>query len=160
MEKQTFKALMNLIIDEEKKADGLEEALQKYTGDTEFTGFYSQLPWQIVDIIEDVFKCPDLVSWWLWDLPEQGKNKKYAYIEYKDKKYQLYTLDALYDFLVLQSEHVAYSHGLQDTWHLVHGLRTKNMDTKNSGWEERETLLKMVEHGIENTHIAHTGREL
>lgn len=159
LSKEVFKSLMEMVMDMEDTDHRLQNALQEYTGDKDFTGWATDRPTRLLHQISEAMgdDDSDWLGWWLWDCPERGKAKdKDCYtVRFNGKEYVLETLDDLYDFLLMekiysQSENSDFDKGVEFALGVIAKMRDANKKTKNDEWEKREALLKYTYDKIEN----------
>ena len=104
--RQQFKEFMQHLQELREKDQAFAEALQNYTDDQDFTGFWKSYGFEedwLADLMDD---ADDYIGWFLYEKPEgvglitEGEKGKPGY-----KEWHINTLDDLYDFLVEQVEH-------------------------------------------------------
>lgn len=150
---------MQMVIDMEDTDHRLNQALQEYTKDKDFTGWATHRPAELARYIKDEMgDIDDYIGWWLWDCPERGKaeNANSYTVEVNGKKFVLGTLDDLYDFLNLHlSEPSDFDKGVKFALRIIVELRETNSKTKLDKWQERDALLKYIHDKIENEWRLH-----
>ena len=168
--KKTFLKIINLITREEDEQNAFDFALKEYAP-SDFTGFAKiGLLNDLVDILKDLMGDEDdYIDWWLWDSPERGKNPELCKIwlgDPDDPKTEVVIVDTaekLYDFLFTQHSKApsreslqmvvkAQDNGVRFSLKRIQDLIDTNSKTKNKGWEERNTLLKLVKNKIEDDY--------
>lgn len=96
--RQQFTKILNWVIKQYEKSDRLSDALQEYTGDKDFTGFFSAQWDFVVEWLADVVNDTDeWIAWWMWEA-EHGTAEQYT-IEVKGDRIFLNDAGELYDFM-------------------------------------------------------------
>lgn len=178
--KKTFLKIINLIIKEEDEQNAFDYALKEYAP-SDFTGFAKMgLLDDLVDILKDLMEDEhDYIGWWLWDSPERGKKPEYCKIwlgDSDDPDTEVVVVDTpekLYDFMVTEYSKTpskdtlrmvvkAQDNGIKFSLKRIQELIDTNSKTKNEGWEERNTLLKLAKDRIEDEYrfTAGTNKDL
>lgn len=168
--KKQFLTILNLILKEEDAQEKFDEAIREYAP-SDFTGFAKTgLLDTLVDFLVDAMEDSDgYISWWLWDAPDRGKNKKGSRIWLGDSDdpdtevIEIVTPEQLYSFLVanygkapskdtvrtiIKSQDNGIKFALKTLDELIH---TNNM-TSNEGWTDRGALLRYARDKIENEY--------
>ena len=172
--KEQFIKITDLIQDLEERDHNLNEALQDYTEDKDFTGFFSHTPDKILNILADLMNdTENTISWWFYDCPEMGKNPDNCNIYDHDGKViaTILTKEQLYDYIVLEQGtlearekyNLAFkqqTEGVKFAIGEIDNLRQTNKSTGNDGWEERDTLLKLIRDKIINEYMLQSGATL
>lgn len=102
LSKELFCKLLNWAIKQEEKADKLNDALQEYSGDKDFTGFFTHDTSVIVEWLENAMgDTEETISWWVWDTDCGKAEDELCTISFpKEKKdYTIKTPEDLYDYL-------------------------------------------------------------
>lgn len=170
--KKQFLERLNFIIDYDKKVEKYDQALKQFAH-SDFTGFYDEdLHCHLLNSLVEDMNIPfddDVISWWLYDCPEAGKNPKHCKIWDGDPddpntiEYNLTTPEKLYDYIfitysktpsksTLKAILKAQDSGVKFALKEIHELRKENRKTKNQDWEDRDTLLKYTQTIVENRY--------
>ena len=98
---QHFIEIINLILEIESREDPFNKALQEFTHDKDFTGFYSDISSRLVKYLEEITHDKDeTIAWWLWDGPNKGQAKdRFCTITLDNKKWLLKTPADLFTYL-------------------------------------------------------------
>lgn len=175
LSKKQFCKVIDFINKIERRDNEFNEALQKFAGDKDFTGFYSNTNQDVLEWLEETMHDEDdLISWWLYDCPEAGKckddNSCTIWLDKdQDEKFVIRTAEDLYDYL-LQNMHapdddvMAYAfkqqtEGVKFAIHLIDKLEMTNNSTGNEGFEDRSALLKLAKNKIRHEYMIDTGAE-
>ena len=173
--KTQFTNIINYCIKQDQKDEAFSNALQTYTEDKDFTGFFRQNTSEILgwleDIMEDNSKYP-LISWWYY---ENDKGKNDLSIQYSKDitalQKKIPTPEDLYDTLVIESnsnsDHTEYdqitlaftqqTQGVKFSISIIDQLIQENTSTGNEGYEERNALLNLVRSKIHSTYLLDSG---
>jgi len=101
--KQNFIDAMNYIIDKQEKANKLSMAIQEYSGDKDFSGFFDSSN-EVYNILKDVYNdVDDWIGYWLYEL-DCGRLAKRNSIKIGKKNIPIKTLDDLYNLLIKTNE--------------------------------------------------------
>ena len=106
MKKENFVALINAITAHEEKEDQFIEALAPFFDNGLIFELTVNFRSQIIRILENEMNDPEcnsiggsIISWWLYDAPNRGREKSSAYIEDNGVKILLETAEQLFDYL-------------------------------------------------------------
>lgn len=169
--------MIHFIIERENKAEKFAEALQKYAGQSDFTGFFDNISSTLANWLEGIFEpynkeCGGVISWWLWDCPERGRCKDEEQMTIWDrdeeKKWVLKTPEDLYDYLIevspvmpedttMQMIFNQQTEGTKFAIKILDDMQMKNISSDNPGVEDRDALLRMAKNKIRNDYMIETG---
>lgn len=174
--KEQFLKRLNFILDYEKSVEKYDKALKEFAH-SDFTGYYDEnLHCHLLEMLsEDMHQeDDDLISWWLYDCPEAGKNPKHAKIWDGDKddpnttEYDVSTPEKLYDYLFITYSKApsketmnmtikAQDSGVKFTLKEIEKMKKNNAKTQNKGWEDRQTILDFIQTQITNHYLLKRG---
>jgi len=173
--KKQFLTILELILKEEDSQEKFDEALREYAP-SDFTGFAKTgLLDILVDFLVDAMGDDDgYISWWLWDAPDRGRNKKGSRIWLGDSDdpdtevIEIVTPEQLYNFLLLnygkapsketiQMAVKSQDNGVKFAIRQIDNILKSNLKAKNEGWEERKTLMEYLIGKICNEYLLARG---
>lgn len=168
--KQQFIKRLNFIINYNKKVEEYDHALKEFAH-SDFTGFYDEElhSYLLSTLTEDMNIPPDddVISWWLYDCPEAGRNPGHCKIWLGDaddpntEVLNILTPEDLYNYIfitysktpsksTIKSILKAQDSGVKYSLKQIQDIRKENNKTRNQDWEDRDTLLKYTQTIIEN----------
>jgi len=102
MKKENFVSLINGLIDLSAKEDGLCKALNPYFDGYLIPMMTNEITDAIITMLEDEMGDEnDIISWWLYDAPNAGKDHDSCYVYIDDtEKVLVDTPEKLYDHLL------------------------------------------------------------
>lgn len=169
--KKQFLQRLKFIMDYNESVEKYDQALKEFA-QSDFTGFYDEKLHNhlLTTLAEDMEQGEDdLISWWLYDCPEAGKNPQHAKIWDGDKddpettEYDVSTPEKLYDYIFItyskapskesiQMAIKAQDNGVRFTLKEIEKLKAKNATTKIKDWKNRDALLNFVQTQISNQY--------
>lgn len=171
--KKQFLERLNFIIEYDKKVEKYDQALKQFAH-SDFTGFYDEdLHCHLLNTLVEDMNIPfddDVISWWLYDCPEAGKNPKHCKIWDGDPddpdtiEYNLTTPEKLYDYIfitysktpsktTMKSIIKAQDNGVKYALKQIQQTRLDNNTIRNEGWEDRDVILKFIQTIIQNRYL-------
>lgn len=96
LSKELFCKFIDNILEQEKKGQELNKALENFTNDSDFTGFYYINEFDVEFLEELLGDENGWISWWIY---EGRENPKENAIECNGKKWTIESPEMLYDFL-------------------------------------------------------------
>lgn len=174
--KKQFLQRLKFLMDYNASVEKYDQALKEFAH-SDFTGYYDEKlsTYLLQTLSEDMEQEEDdLISWWLYDCPEAGKNPQHAKIWDGDRndpettEYDVSTPEKLYDYIFItyskapskesiQMAVKAQDNGVRFTLKEIEKLKTKNAKTKIKDWENRETLLNFLQTQISNHYLFERG---
>ena len=164
--KELFCKYINRIISKDKEAENLEKALQQYTGDSDFTGFFYNNEFEVEFLEKLLDDESHWISWWLYEARE---NPEEFWVECNNVKLVIKTPEELYDFLYQGSEesYNEYFKGISLSLNAINEtiatIKNTNLNRKilkgenDKELEDYNILLKLVKNKIKNDGFAKTG---
>lgn len=169
--KKQFLERLNYLMDYQKKVDKFDEALREFAP-SDFTGFHDDdVHTHLLNtLIEDMNDKDDYISWWLYDCPNAGKNPEHAKIWLGDANdpdtivVDVSTPEQLYDYLFTQNIETspketlnlavkAQDNGFKFALKHINDLKEANSETRNAGWEDRDSLFGFILGTIANDYL-------
>ena len=97
--KRHFIQTMEYIVESIRKYEKFNKAIQEYTNDTNFSGFFMNDDF-LLDLLKELYDDKDdWIGYWLYDL-DCGKLAKKKSIQMKGKNIPIKTLDDLYNIII------------------------------------------------------------
>lgn len=106
IKKENFVKLINAVILQMKKNAKFSNSIEEFSDSFCYFDITEELITSILDILESEIGdithpvYGSVISWWLFDMPEAGKNKDSCCVKTDEGKIILETPEQLYDFLV------------------------------------------------------------
>lgn len=102
-----FERIIRELMAFQAQQSGFADDMDKYLDGRHVTTFGSNLVDGVVEALESCFAFGDsdnphggIISWWLWDAPDAGKDEDSSWIETKEGvRYSLHTIPLLYEYL-------------------------------------------------------------
>ena len=111
LKKENFAKLIKAVIFQIEKDRLFSSYLEEFSDSHYLLTISEETIMSIIDVLEIEMDDPErnglydsIISWWLFDAPEAGKDKDSCYIETKKGKILLETPEQLYDYLLECSE--------------------------------------------------------
>ena len=97
--KRHFIQTMEYIVESIRKYEKFNKAIQEYTNDTNFSGFFMNDDF-LLDLLKELYDDKsDWIGYWLYDL-DCGKFAKKNSVKMKGKNIPIKTLDDLYNIII------------------------------------------------------------
>lgn len=175
LNKQQFVKIINFCIRQDQKDEDFSNALQAYTEDKDFTGFFRQDTSKILNFLEDIMgDTTSLISWWYYDNDKGSNNLECVYTVTHQEENRTYsklipTPEDLYDTLMFDTEpldsrydylHYGFAQqtqGVKFAISVIDQLIQKNTSTENDGYEARNALLELVRSKIHTEYLTASG---
>jgi len=99
MNRKTFVSILEAIIEQERKEELVNNTVVDLFGDYMYS-WTVDLVGNIVRALEAEFNNTELISWWLWDVPQAGKKEGIHLWLKNGEGVSLENAGELYDYLV------------------------------------------------------------
>lgn len=172
--RELFKQMLSEAIAIEERDDKFEQALKDYSGMGPEVRYWTERAVTIVNWLRELTgDTDDVISWWMWDCPNQGKCKDDGECSIwpnhrEEEVIVIRTIDDLYDYLEsrqpatdkLQVAFKSQTEGVKFALNQIDKIQRKNNEVKNDGWEDRDGILNYIKDKIYNEYILETGADI
>lgn len=164
--KKAFTDIINLYDQWKEEDKQFSESIQTFAHDEDFSGFYSERPQKLLELLNTLMGIDtkdDIISWWLMDAPDHGKCGQGCIVDPSGKSWDLMTAGDLYDYIVEEMGVTdtdlleAQTNGVIFALEEIERLREDNDSLKDDGHKSaRDSLLRLVSNRIQNFYFAVT----